>query len=269
MLRDHRLNRGIVWFAIQVRDEPVEDGLVLALHLGLVGIGIAPPLLLRLRPLRTLAPALPRLVFQRRLVETIEHFRVHRDTSLHGLERPVHRLNQPAEPLLPLEQELAVLDERLASIKVRIGEDPLDLLEVESQFLEEQDLLQPLEVVFLVEPISGRAVRRRFQQPDLVVMVQRPHADPADLRYPLDRVRHVESPRRETYGLTQRESQADCPEYFQMLKIPSPGESRAATGSVPFSRSSSNATFTITSHRGSPECFQQDEIPVSASNPRL
>ena len=63
-------------------------------------------------------------------------------------------------------------------IEIGFVEDGLDVRQRKIEFAEEQDLLQPQQIGFTVQAIARRGSGRRFQQPDVVVVVQRPDADP-------------------------------------------------------------------------------------------
>ena len=55
-----------------------------------------------------------------------------------------------------------------------------DLLQGEFQFPVEQNLLQPLQIFFIIEPVARFTYACGFQQADLIVVVQRAHAHAAD-----------------------------------------------------------------------------------------
>jgi len=56
-----------------------------------------------------------------------------------------------------------------------IVEHRLDLGEREAELAPDEDLLQAREIRARVQPIAGLRALARHQQPDLVVMVKRPH----------------------------------------------------------------------------------------------
>ncbi len=92
-------------------------------------------------------------------------------------------------------------------------ECPPDLLEVEAEAPHRGDLVEPLCLLGPVPPMARTRPRGRREQPDLVVMVKRPHGDAsgvgefAHAPFPVAaadfRFRH----RRRTYDLTLREVQ--------------------------------------------------------------
>ncbi len=94
-----------------------------------------------------------------------------RDGLLDGIE-------QPPQPIGFLLQQLLVIMQSLHLIEPGFVEDGLNVRQRKIEFAEEQDLLQPQQIGLTVQAIARRGSGRRFQQPDVVVVVQRPDADP-------------------------------------------------------------------------------------------
>ena len=53
-----------------------------------------------------------------------------------------------------------------------------DLAEREAQVAEGADLVEPPNVVLAIEPVARLRALRRPEQPDLVVVMERPHGEP-------------------------------------------------------------------------------------------
>lgn len=62
-----------------------------------------------------------------------------------------------------------------ARVRGRVVEQGGDLVEREAQLPVEQDLLQPVEVGVAVAPVARVAALARYEQADVVVVVQRAH----------------------------------------------------------------------------------------------
>ena len=58
-----------------------------------------------------------------------------------------------------------------------------DVLKRKLQLPEEEDLLEPGQIVLIVEPLSRVTARGRTQQPDLVVILQRANAHARELAH--------------------------------------------------------------------------------------
>src|SRR5262245_43003289 len=80
---------------------------------------------------------------------------------------------------------------RLDAVEVRTADDGLNLLELEAELAEEQDLLKREQLVMFVIPVLVSPHARGLQQANLVVEVQRPHADAGELREFFHRVSHL------------------------------------------------------------------------------
>ncbi len=63
-------------------------------------------------------------------------------------------------------------------IGVAIGHDVLDLIQAEPELAVEEDALQPIEIGVRVPAVAGIGPVAGLQQPDVVVVVQRPHGHP-------------------------------------------------------------------------------------------
>jgi len=80
--------------------------------------------------------------------------------------------------------------ERLDAVESRAADYSLDLLELEAEFAEEEDLLEREQLIFFVISVLVLAHPRGFEQSNLVVEVQRSHADAGELRELFYRVGH-------------------------------------------------------------------------------
>jgi hypothetical protein len=63
-------------------------------------------------------------------------------------------------------------DQGLFPVKTRAAKHRLDLAQAETEFPEEKNLLQALKIGVSIEAVARRTHRRRFEQPDGVVVVQ-------------------------------------------------------------------------------------------------
>ena len=68
-----------------------------------------------------------------------------------------------------------------AAVKVRAVQDAANLLQRELQFPEKQNALQPLQGTRVIQPVPGLRHPGGFQQPDAVIVMQRPDADARSL----------------------------------------------------------------------------------------
>ncbi len=68
----------------------------------------------------------------------------------------------------------------LGRIGSAIGHDVPDLVQAEPELAVEEDALQPIQIRVVVPAIAGLGPAAGAQQPDLVVVVQRPHGDPGE-----------------------------------------------------------------------------------------
>ena len=81
----------------------------------------------------------------------------------------------------------------------RVVHDGRYLFQGETKLPVEQDSLQPLEIPLLVDAVSGRAAPDRYEQPDIVVVVQRADGNSGKFRDPANRV---------AYGFTSLRTRA-------------------------------------------------------------
>jgi hypothetical protein len=82
-----------------------------------------------------------------------------------------------------------VIAQRLHLIEIGFVEDGLNVRQRKIELAEEQDLLQPQQIGLTLQAIARCGSGRRFQQPDVVVMVQRPGAHPGQASQLLHRDR--------------------------------------------------------------------------------
>src|SRR5215204_4734799 len=75
-----------------------------------------------------------------------------------------------------------------------IVHDGRDLFQGKPEFPVEQDLLQPLQIRLLVDAVSSRAASVGREQPDLIVVVQRPDRHTSEGRHFTNRVAHGSPP---------------------------------------------------------------------------
>ncbi|CDN41859.1 hypothetical protein BN871_AN_00200 [Paenibacillus sp. P22] len=131
------------------------------------------------------SPALARFLLIRigREVESFKPFlAAHLHLSFGMPQRLVDGADHGIEPPPLLQQHIPVQPQRFGLREVRILEDRLDLLQRESELAKEQDLLQHREIPVGIQPVAGFRRFLRMKQPDLVVMMQRAHADAGQLR---------------------------------------------------------------------------------------
>ncbi len=94
-----------------------------------------------------------------------------------------HLLEARAEPPLPLDLLAQAREVQLDEArKRRVGERGPDLRERETELPQHHDLLQPHDVVAVVEPVPRFGAVRRTQKPNPVVVVKRPDRDARPLR---------------------------------------------------------------------------------------
>jgi len=110
------------------------------------------------------------------VAEDLEAF-LRREIDSHGscLHRLLDGGRHPLEPPDPVEQHGVLPSEVGGRIGSAIGHDVLDLVQSEPELAVEQDALQPIEIGVRVPAVAGVGPAAGAQQPDLVVMVQRPH----------------------------------------------------------------------------------------------
>jgi len=80
--------------------------------------------------------------------------------------------------------------ERFDSVESRAAHYGLELLQFETELAEEEDLLKREQLICFVISVLVLAHPRGFEQSDLVVEVQRSHADAGELRELFYRVGH-------------------------------------------------------------------------------
>jgi hypothetical protein len=78
---------------------------------------------------------------------------------------------------------------RAPAVERRARHEVSDLLEAEAELLVEEHLLQALEILRCVQPVAGLRAPGRAQQPELVVVAERAHADVREPRHRADSVR--------------------------------------------------------------------------------
>ena len=151
-----------------------------ALHGLLVRVGLAPALLGLLRILRgvVLAEDLEPLLGRQR------------DTHLLRLHRSFHRRDHLGQPFDPPGQQVVLPPQVFLRVDRRIVEQGHDLFQGEPELAVEQHALQPLQIAGRVPAVPGAAVPAGYQQPDLVVVMQRADANPGQIGHLADRVAH-------------------------------------------------------------------------------
>ena len=96
----------------------------------------------------------------------------------------------PLQPPDPVEQHRVLPPEVADRVGVAVGHDVLDLVQAEPELAVEQDPLQPIEIGVGVAAIAGSDRPLALEQPDLVVVVQRPHGHAGQPGHRADRVAH-------------------------------------------------------------------------------
>lgn len=84
-------------------------------------------------------------------------------------------------------QQIALVGEVFQRVGRRIVEQGRYLFERKSQLPVGQYLMEPFDVGVVVDAVAGMCARRRRHQADLVVVVQRSHADSDEPRRGADR----------------------------------------------------------------------------------
>ena len=84
-------------------------------------------------------------------------------------------------------QQLYLLIQRLIPVKTAAVYDFADILQRKLQLPEEQNLLQPLQLLFALKPVPCFRHFRRLQQTNLVIMVQSAYAHSAHAAHLADR----------------------------------------------------------------------------------
>src|SRR5690606_25900778 len=85
-------------------------------------------------------------------------------------------------------ERVALTSKRRRTVEARIVQAALDLLERHAELPMDQDLLQAQQILLVVEPVPGSRPRGRDEKSNLVIMVQRTHGDPGELRHLFDLV---------------------------------------------------------------------------------
>ena len=136
---------------------------------GLVGVGVAPALA------RLLGPLAAGLV-------GAEHFqlllRCQVDPHRPRLQFLVDGRDQRGRLLFLRDEQLALPPQVGDRVRGRVADQLRDLAQAEAEPPVGQHLPQPLRVGRVVGPVAGGGAPGRGQQPDLVVVMQRPHGDP-------------------------------------------------------------------------------------------
>ena len=125
--------------------------------------------------------------------EVAEHFetflRFQRDSHTSGLQFTVDGGNDRLQSADALAEQLSLCPQLVLPIGVAV-EQRGDLVQRKTELAVEQQLLQPLEVVGVVSPITGLGPGAGSQQPDLVVVMKGPHRHVRHRRDLSDRVAH-------------------------------------------------------------------------------
>ncbi len=116
---------------------------------------------------------------------------VHFSCQVH--DRAVDGLNEAVEPLDFLLKYATMRLQRRQQVEIRAVEDFPDLEQLQPYFAVEQDLLKPQHRVLVVMTVAVFADRRRLEQPDLVVIMQRAHADSRQIGQLFDGVHVIHS----------------------------------------------------------------------------
>ena len=128
------------------------------------------------------APALARLVLVVGRFESVEHLRLlDRGSVSLCRDRRVDRGGQHPQPVHLAPDQLPLAHERPQAIVVGVVQQRRDLREREAERSQDQDLLQPREVVVGVQPVAGLRSLAGRQQAELVVVVERAHGDAREL----------------------------------------------------------------------------------------
>jgi hypothetical protein len=133
------------------------------------------------------APALARLGLVRGVLEPVEHrLRGHVLPSFDALDGVLDRADQAGEPAALALQPVAVLPEH-RDLAADPGQRLADRRQAHAQLAQQQDPLQPQQLPAAVVPPTVVGDPGRRQQPDRVVVPQRPGRHPGHPRHLDDR----------------------------------------------------------------------------------